>query len=223
VDVSRSPTGMSEIADSMDRKRCISMQSLQQLPSSFPPGIQAVFFKIRAESGQRLSIVRTTFHSHRNRLMRRHLIQTCLLTLIGVTAHAQVEFIPPAPSSNSPLIRPQLVPPSVPQHSVPPVVESYPATQEYESVPQYEAVPQYDSVPYSHVVTTPEQRSYQHWSQYNAMYRGNYSALYAWPGPAPRYSGQVYPSGHHARFPYYSYRHSWYTPGPVSRNVTIHW
>lgn len=152
--------------------------------------------------------------------MTRHLFATCFIALIGITAHAQTEFIPPAPSGSGPVIRPQLVPPSVPpgithEEHIP--SESYPAPQEYESIPQY------GSMPYSHVVVTPEQRSFQHWSQYNAMYQGNYSALYAWPGPAPRYSGQVYPHGHHARFPYYNYRHSWYTPGPASRNVTIHW
>lgn len=29
--------------------------------------------------------------------------------------------------------------------------------------------------------------------------------------------------GEHARYPYYSYRRPWYTPGPISRNVNIVW
>jgi hypothetical protein len=29
--------------------------------------------------------------------------------------------------------------------------------------------------------------------------------------------------GVHPRYPYYSYRRPWYTPGPASRNVTILW
>lgn len=154
--------------------------------------------------------------------MTRYLITACLITLVGVTAHGQEYILPP--TSSGTIIRPHLVPPSVTPHEsvAPPIVESYQTPHEYESFPRYESMPM-NSVPYSNVVTTPEQRSYQHWAQYNARYQGNYSALYAWPGPAPRYTGQVYPSGHHARFPYYSYRHSWYTPGPASRNVTIFW
>ncbi len=37
------------------------------------------------------------------------------------------------------------------------------------------------------------------------------------------YMGGASSAGVHARNPYYSYRHSWFTPGPVSQNVTIAW
>lgn len=36
------------------------------------------------------------------------------------------------------------------------------------------------------------------------------------------YTG-AYASGTHDRYPYYSYRAPWYTPGPRSTNVTITW
>jgi hypothetical protein len=47
------------------------------------------------------------------------------------------------------------------------------------------------------------------------------------PGPViyTHVPGSFYPNvdGVHARFPYYSYRAPWYTPGPASANVTILW
>jgi hypothetical protein len=30
-------------------------------------------------------------------------------------------------------------------------------------------------------------------------------------------------AGEHPRYPYYSYRRPWYTPGPASRNINIIW
>ncbi|WP_437204926.1 hypothetical protein [Planctomicrobium sp. SH664] len=39
----------------------------------------------------------------------------------------------------------------------------------------------------------------------------------------PRNLGGVAPGTLHERYPYYSYRRPWYTPGPVSQNVTIVW
>ena len=39
----------------------------------------------------------------------------------------------------------------------------------------------------------------------------------------PTYRGGAGVGGLHMRYPYYSYRHSWYTPGPAGANVTIVW
>ena len=36
------------------------------------------------------------------------------------------------------------------------------------------------------------------------------------------YTGAV-ADGMHVRYPYYSYRRPWYTPGPASQNVSILW
>jgi hypothetical protein len=51
-------------------------------------------------------------------------------------------------------------------------------------------------------------------SQYNAF---STSGL---PDAPTSYSPYV---GTHDRYPYYSYRHPWYTPGAISRNVNIIW
>ena len=39
----------------------------------------------------------------------------------------------------------------------------------------------------------------------------------------PRNLGGVAPGMLHERYPFYSYRRPWYTPGPASQNVTIVW
>lgn len=54
-------------------------------------------------------------------------------------------------------------------------------------------------------------------------YGGGYGQPLAGP-PAglPGYTGAA-AAGMHPRYPYYSYRHPWFTPGPVSGNVTILW
>lgn len=42
-------------------------------------------------------------------------------------------------------------------------------------------------------------------------------------GMTPRVMSPHGPGGHHARFPYYSYRRPWFTPGPAGQNVNIVW
>ena len=54
-------------------------------------------------------------------------------------------------------------------------------------------------------------------------YRRNAGARLAVPPPLGLIAPQAYAGGLHERFPYYSYRRPWYTPGPASLNVTIVW
>ncbi len=54
-------------------------------------------------------------------------------------------------------------------------------------------------------------------------YSRNAGAHLAVPPPLGLIAPQAYAGGLHERFPYYSYRRPWYTPGPASLNVTIVW
>ncbi|WP_437185088.1 hypothetical protein SH668x_002178 [Planctomicrobium sp. SH668] len=131
------------------------------------------------------------------------------------------------PSQNS-----AVTPTPVDSHAVP--AQSFPSSEsqyhpaysgDYYSAPQWNsfAAPLNSGVP----STGPYPGQY---------YQGQYQVDGAFYGP-PQHAATPYaqrpavqpmsdPSligGEHARYPYYSYRRPWYSPGPVSRNVNIIW
>jgi hypothetical protein len=140
------------------------------------------------------------------------------------------QVIPQFHSSTS---QPQSATPAVPGDPLPPPVSSSPdphsspavsghpvpnhggthdgATMTPEAMPYYggQQVPTYGSYGMPGFYGYPQEIP-----PYNSFSLGSHDLLWYQSGPA---------GGEHARYPYYSYRRPWYSPGPVSRNVNIVW
>lgn len=79
--------------------------------------------------------------------------------------------------------------------------------------------PEFKSVPNS-VVTQPPVQLYSAPVYSAPVY--TVPQLPVWTNP-PRLPSTVPAGALHSRYPYYSYRRPWYTPGPASLNATIVW
>jgi len=135
----------------------------------------------------------------------------------------------PVPSATTPAVSPnQAVPQPIPENQpaipvpgrqVSPIPDSQGSMNGFgPGFPS--AVPnQFTPVPYGQPVQPGPYGQYGAYSlpggpQYNSFATVPNVIPYFHTGPA---------GGEHPRFPYYSYRRPWYTPGPVSRNVNIVW
>ncbi|WP_437230998.1 hypothetical protein SH661x_002253 [Planctomicrobium sp. SH661] len=131
------------------------------------------------------------------------------------------QSVPSAPAPQMPVPQPVATPSVVPSHGTSP--------GQYVPVPsQGNAVApntSFSSPPY------PSQGATYYYDNSGALVPFNPNAPYGFPQYNSFSTGPSYPvrmdtgpaGGEHARFPYYSYRRPWYTPGPVSRNVNIIW
>ncbi|HWL06960.1 MAG TPA: hypothetical protein VNQ76_00960 [Planctomicrobium sp.] len=118
----------------------------------------------------------------------------------AIVPHVPVQSMP-AESTTIPHGHPQAVP--VPSVQVP-SVQIFPAEESQYATPAYSPYlfePAPGTIPYSQ-------------SQYNTFSTTGY------PVAPMSFSPSV---GMHDRYPYYSYRRPWYSPGPASRNVNIIW
>lgn len=107
-------------------------------------------------------------------------------------------------------------PPAGPEVYPPPMPGTRPQMQHFD-YGQREPIPQ--SGPYSYEAAAAQQlRPYV-----DRGYGLNAGAQFTTPPPLGLIQPEAWAGGIHERFPYYSYRRPWYTPGQSSLNVTIVW
>jgi len=144
------------------------------------------------------------------------------LLLVSSSAEAQIPGLPPAPTGNVPYSLPQFpntLQPAMPQTVSPPPAMVSPGYSGH-GVPSATG----SQGPYAPPVLMPPSGSAASYSvphpgaAYDYDVYGTSIMMMNPTGGAPAYG-----AGLHARYPFFSYRAPWYTPGPASWNVTIVW
>lgn len=135
------------------------------------------------------------------------------------TAPPPAEVEPPAPemipTPAPPMHVPATIPAAMPQ-PIPTLIESE-AHAAPADCPCHDAPPSTEVVLDGYAPQVPPQYSVPSQNVYGGYGGAGVYGAMSFP-QAPPVSG-----GLHERYPYYSYRRPWYTPGPASLNATIVW